>query len=555
MKKSYMIVCLSMMLGISVQTMAQTDPGTANLTHKWTFEDGTANDGVGTLNGTLMDGATVSGGALNTTAGGYVSIDPTALNVKSYTELTVEAWFTPSAGVNTSYHFLYYFGYSDGNGNHFTGVTPARGNNVSRAMIDTGSGEQGVNNAEFDDGLLHHLVCVIDATTLSYYMDGVLVNTTSIGSASLANINNGAGSAIAYFAKGGWGGDPTWRGTINEISVYNKALTADNVKYLYNLHKIDVPATNPGTANLTHKWSFDENANDLVGTANGTLTDGATIANKALNTTTGGYVNFTPSDLAVNTYTELTVESWFTPVAGGNNGYHFLYYFGKSDGNGNHFTGFTPSRDGNPAQCGRFMIATGNGEDGQQGINTTKFTDGRLHHSVCVIDGTSVTAYIDGNLLGTTSIGANTLANVFLPAGPGSNYAYFCKGGWNDPTWKGQIHEISMYNKALTANNVKYLFNLGPEPVTDGVTAVDMAKKMNHHVYVSNNQIVAQFESANAASSKIEIYSVQGSLLSSEMFTSNAGLNTKTIKADYPAGIYLVRLAVGGETVYTKIIK
>ncbi|HEY6915175.1 MAG TPA: hypothetical protein VI413_10905, partial [Paludibacter sp.] len=67
MKKTYMIVCLAMMLGISGQTMAQTDPGTVNLTHKWTFEDGTANDVVGTLNGTLIDGATVSGGALNTT--------------------------------------------------------------------------------------------------------------------------------------------------------------------------------------------------------------------------------------------------------------------------------------------------------------------------------------------------------------------------------------------------------------------------------------------------------------------------------------------------------
>lgn len=553
MKKTYMIVCLASMLGISAQTMAQADPGTANLKHQWTFEGTGVTapiDNIGNITGTLVDGATISDGALNVSNGGYVSLDAAALDIKSYTALSVEAWFTSSVSANNGYRFLYYFGNSDGNGNHCTGFTPTRGNNVSRALIDAGTGEQGVNGTQYDDGLLHHVVCVIDATTLSYYMDGVLVNSTSMGTASLANIGN----QFAYLAKGGWP-DPTWKGLIQEISVYNKALSLDNVKYLYNLHKIDVPATNPGTTNLTHKWTFDENANDVVGTANGILTDGATIANKALNTTTGGYVNFTPADLPVNTYTELTVESWFTPVAGANNGYHFLYYFGKSDGNGNHFTGFTPSRDGNPAQCGRFMIATGNGEDGQQGINTTKFTDGGLHHSVCVIDGTSVTAYIDGNLLGTTSIGTNSLANVYLPAGPGNNYAYFCKGGWNDPTWRGQIHEISMYNKALTANNVKYLFNLGPEPVTGGTTAVDMTTKMNQKVFVNNNHIVAQFESSSAASSKIEIYNIQGSLLSTDAFTCNAGLNTKTVKADLPSGIYMVRLVVAGQTAYSKIAK
>lgn len=551
MKKSYFIVCLSMILGISVQTMAQTDPGTANLTHQWTFEGTGVTapiDNIGGVTGTLNGGATISDGNLVLT-GGFVSLDAVALDIKSYTELSVEAWFTSSAGANNGYRFLYYFGNSDGGGNHCTGFTPTRGNNVSRLLIDTGSGEKGVNATQYDDGLLHHVVCVIDATTLSYYMDGVLLSSTTIGTASLANVGN----QFAYFAKGGWPDDP-WKGSIQEISIYNKVLTLDNVKYLYDLHKIVVPATNPGTTNLTHKWTFDDGtANDVVGSVNGTLVGGATIENKALKTNSIGYVSLDPAALALNTYSELTVESWFTPVAGVNNGYHFLYFFGKSDGNGNHFTGFTPSRDGNPAQCGRFMIATGNGEDGEQAINTAKFTDGGLHHSVCVIDGTSVTAYIDGNLLGTTSIGTNSLANVYLPAGPGNNFAYFAKGGWNDPTWQGQIHEISIYNNSLTAGNVKYLYSLGAE--TDLGTGVKQAKKMNQNVYVNNNQIVTNFESSSAGAAQIDIYSIQGSLLSSEMFTCTAGLNNKTVKANYPSGIYMVRLVVDGQSAYTKIVK
>jgi hypothetical protein len=45
-----------------------TDPGTANLTHQYTFNDGTANDSVGGANGVLVGGAAIVDGALVTTA-------------------------------------------------------------------------------------------------------------------------------------------------------------------------------------------------------------------------------------------------------------------------------------------------------------------------------------------------------------------------------------------------------------------------------------------------------------------------------------------------------
>ncbi|MHB9142497.1 MAG: hypothetical protein ACYC25_11535, partial [Paludibacter sp.] len=135
MKKTYIFACLLTTMGLSVQTMAQTYPGTANLTHQWTFDNGTADDMVGTVNGVLSDGATVSDGVLNTIDGGIVTLDAAALAINTYTQLTVEAWFTPAAGINNGFHFLYYFGNSDGNGREFTGYTPSRGgDDSSKAM-------------------------------------------------------------------------------------------------------------------------------------------------------------------------------------------------------------------------------------------------------------------------------------------------------------------------------------------------------------------------------------------------------------------------------------
>ena len=45
MKKSQVILFLFLAIGISLMT-AQTYPGTANLKHQWTFDNGTAIDAV-----------------------------------------------------------------------------------------------------------------------------------------------------------------------------------------------------------------------------------------------------------------------------------------------------------------------------------------------------------------------------------------------------------------------------------------------------------------------------------------------------------------------------
>src|SRR5277367_3795815 len=74
----------------------------AGLTHRYSFNDGTANDSVGGANGTLMNGATVSGGQLqfnpavnngsnDPAMGQYVSLPSNILDTKSF---TLEAWAT-----------------------------------------------------------------------------------------------------------------------------------------------------------------------------------------------------------------------------------------------------------------------------------------------------------------------------------------------------------------------------------------------------------------------------------------------------------------------------
>ncbi|HET7732998.1 MAG TPA: LamG domain-containing protein, partial [Paludibacter sp.] len=238
MKKTYFFLCLLLGLGMSVQLFAQTDPGTANLKHQWTFDDGTAKDVVGTVNGTLEGAATIASKALVTTSGGFMSFPAADLGVNSYPEITAEVWFTPSAGANGGFTMLSYFGNTTGSfGTDYFCITAARGDNVSRTSIscgDTGSpwaSEDGVNGTEYDDGKLHHMVATLNATNITFYVDGVNVGTKAY--TRTQNVISAIGTQFAYLAKGGYTGDPTWKGLIHKFSIYDKALTDDNVLYLF----------------------------------------------------------------------------------------------------------------------------------------------------------------------------------------------------------------------------------------------------------------------------------------------------------------------------------
>jgi hypothetical protein len=234
-KLSYVLMLVLILTG---SLFAQgTDPGTTNLKHSWTFNDGTANDYVGGANGTLMGAAVIDGGSLLTIAPSQWMEMPGDLIVMSdYDEVTIEAWFISVAGANTNYHMLVYFGDTVGGaGANGYFITPARGDDKSRAAISCGvtvnpwSGESGANGPEYDDGSLHHMVSTLDASNITLYIDGELMASTPLAA---NNFISGISSNFAYLAKSGYDGDATWRGEILEFNIYNRALTADEILFL-----------------------------------------------------------------------------------------------------------------------------------------------------------------------------------------------------------------------------------------------------------------------------------------------------------------------------------
>ncbi|MBN2612827.1 MAG: T9SS type A sorting domain-containing protein [Bacteroidales bacterium] len=234
MNKRLFIPAIAVLLFYCLPGRAQTDPGTANLMHQWTFDDGTANNAIALnpLHGTLQGGATIASKALVLSAQGqYLSFSGTALALNNYPAISQEIWYSSVAGANTGFTMLSYFGNTSGGlGYNYISASTARQDNISRIAISNGtySNEIFADEPEYDDGLLHQMVSVINPDSVILFIDGELVSK-STNTIPLTAI----GTSLAYLGKGGYTSDPTWVGSISQFSIYNKTLSPGEVKFLY----------------------------------------------------------------------------------------------------------------------------------------------------------------------------------------------------------------------------------------------------------------------------------------------------------------------------------
>lgn len=242
----------------------------AGITHLYTFNNGTANDSVGGANGTLEGNATVSGGqlVLDGTSTTYLDLPGPTIGINTYSALTLELWLNSSSANTNNFTMAAAFGrtfsgasdpLSQSNGGPFADsdtwrgvqyimMQPTRGDGHSRAAITALSyeAESGVNGpGQIDDGLQHMMALTVDATDISYYIDGALIGSAPLGGTNtLATVSNDH----AYLGQSVFPGDPHFAGSINQFSIYNNALSSSQIAADYATGPVPVPE--PGTASL-----------------------------------------------------------------------------------------------------------------------------------------------------------------------------------------------------------------------------------------------------------------------------------------------------------------
>ena len=446
---------------VELELAPAAEPEPANPVHQYTFEDGTANDGVGSAHGTLVGDATVAGGALVLDGDGdWMEMPGDVIAMNTYSEVSIETWFTSVAGGNAGFHMLAAFGEegtgaADWAGYKYLFITPARGDDVSRAAIQTSSmddspwdEETGVSaTVEHDDGLEHHFVATVTATDIAFYIDGEL-----IGSAALDPNNSvsGISQAVAYLGRGVYPADPLWTGSIDEFNIYNYALSLAEVEANYAAgpqKEEPIVPVDPGTEGLVAYYAFENDANDSSGNefhgtivGDPTFVDGPAGYGMALDFDgDGDYVDcgnspmFDITDaIAVAAWVNIRgiAGDWRAVIAKGDNAW----------------------RIGNYESSQRMHFAFEDGSRGWQAANSDSELPLNEWHHVCgtydLQNGGRI--YIDGVLDGTNpDTGGITLDEYNVYIGNNSQNP--------DRYWDGLIDEVVIYNRALSAGEVAYL--------------------------------------------------------------------------------------------------
>jgi hypothetical protein len=205
---------------------------------------------------------------------------------------------------------------------------------------------------------------------------------------------------------------------------------------------------------IAHRYTFDTNANDSVGTANGTTMNGATIAGKALSLSggaSGGYVQL-PAGM-ISSLTNATFEAWVTWTGSGGKDWQRIFDFGANDGsNGTKYL-FLSTR----------QFRTAYNTESPKNETFAEYAVGlpsdALVQVVVVVNDTANTLnlYLNGGSVATANLdlplSAITDTNNWLGRSQYSADEYF----------KGTISDFRIYDAALTGPQVKTAYKMGAD--------------------------------------------------------------------------------------------
>jgi len=376
---------------------------------------------------------------------------------------TMSAWIRPTGSV-VDQSFAYYLPTVVGDAFGYVNISRGKIGGVDKIWAYSYDGNDDHVGVTYDVDKWVHIVWVHTGGTLSIYKNGVFAG--SVASGNTGNLTTslaiGRGFTEAFPDNSEY-----FKGAVDDVRVYNRALSAAEVAGLYQNSKyaaINTSQNNKITNGLVGMWSF--NGPDLTTTTafdrsgqgnNGTLTNGPVPAigkvGQALSFDgVNDYVNVNSAASLIATG-NATVSLWFKPSADfatGAPGDALQTQFSLADAPSTNDIKFMLNNTN-----GKLDFRTSFPED----ILSSTATSWRAnvwYHIVGVLDtggGGGRFLYINGALDNSNSTNTRgsvvaTLMSIGIELDPNFHFA-------------GLIDEVRIYNRALSAAEVKQLYNLG----------------------------------------------------------------------------------------------
>ena len=316
----------------------------------------------------------------------------------------------------------------------------------------------------------YYAVATKSGSVYRLYVNGAeATSTTATISGTFTSRNS---FLIGTFNEGSVLGSYVFDGTIDDVRVYNRALSATEVSRLYNLgattHISKTLNTNPNLASgLVGHWTFDgpkmlSNVGDSSGQGNNGLLSGQTST-----TTSPGRIGQGLSFDGVNDYVDVgagssltvndnvTIAAWIKPVASSDAAFERIVTTSDSYSPDGYGLAYDPSDDKIVAGFG--SAAPANQVTYKSTVTAPENTWSHVVMTASGSGGSTVKIYVNGVEVtnGTeeaTSITFDAGAGVFL----GIRHNLSATNAFN-----GQMDDVRAYNRALSAAEISRLYNLG----------------------------------------------------------------------------------------------
>lgn len=292
------------------------------------------------------------------------------------------------------------------------------------------------------------------------YINGDLSQCQTVS----GSINYGGGD---LYVSGSW---DRVKGEFGNIKIFNRALSSEEIKGLYNESKPKLQISSIEKGLIAH-WPLDgvnynsstNRVTDVSAYSNHGTNYGANLAEDRMGRTEGAMSFSTANQRIVtpfktnnyfNNDDEFTLSTWINIRSYPTSEYDRTGVVGSNQWNGGGF-GLHINN------IGLYMVTGTDSSTTEYSVPLSNFPTSKWHHVVFKYGNSLMTMYKNGQEIAQTSRGTWSTNNLNFLIGFGS------QGGWNR-TFQGSVAETRIYNRALSEDEIKSLYNTYSQNIGTG---------------------------------------------------------------------------------------
>lgn len=432
----------------------------------WWRADNSTADEVGGFDGSLQGDAAFVDGKVNAAFGfsgaGHVALPKVPEWDFGTSSFSLAAWFASDA---VGYRNIIRY-HDGGGGSGWWGIRFNPDGHLQFLLADaTGSpsNQTLTSSAALADGGWHHVVAVRDATggQLRLYVDGAEA-VAPIADAGYnivgdADTNVAIGTGLWGDTGGRW--EP-WVGEIDEVMIFNRALSESEVQALTNAAASGVcTRCTPAPGNMLSWWKAEDDAIDTVGGNDGSLVNGATYADGLVDRafsleSANDYIEVPHAEsLSFGATDPMSIDFWAKRTGGSAVGQHLIGKRAGCGGAANWQIVFDRVVNNGVCFAGDYQTSLSVCSTG----GSADLPVGEWTHIAFTFDGITGRLYLDGkeaaNATGTLGAPNTTTVRIGTAGdcgAPGINYDFH-----------GLIDEVEIHDRALSLGEVLAIKNAG----------------------------------------------------------------------------------------------